>query len=206
MASVAATAPYHRQYADLGFEREGLFAAAAEWIAPATVVYPGCSVHVTPSFRFAHVVYIDRDPAAAAFFARHDEVMRFINSRKRYPRPAYVRFIAADYAAPLPELDGRFDLLLSLYAPGVVEACGRYLKPGGRLLTHDGMGDATAAAADPRFQREATIVLRGDRYVVEPGAGSSDARRERPAPGLRGRGPALTFRDTDTYTVFRRGG
>jgi hypothetical protein len=146
---VEGTEAVYRQYVLAhGLEREGLFQLLREWFAPETALYPGCFLHVTPSFWLQHVVYVDRHDRAGRFFADEAGVRRFINARRHYRPPAYLRFLPADYTRPLPLPEASFDLLLALYAPGVSRACAQYLKPGGWLLTNDHCGDAADASKD----------------------------------------------------------
>lgn len=142
-----------------GLERLALFEALRARFAKATptVLYPGSSIHVTPSFCFEHVVYVDRSPLARDFFASKDGVMEVIGARKQFRGAPFVRFIDADFTAPLPVPEASFDLLLALYAGGIARACARYLKPGGLLLTNDHHDDAGEASSDPELRLEAAV-------------------------------------------------
>ena len=157
-----------------GLERDEVLRALRDRFQPATVLYPGCLLHVTPSCWFQHVVYVDRHPLAARFFADTEGVRRIVNGRKRYRQPAYVRFIEQDFTrGPLPLRPASFDLLLALYAPDVSRTCVDYLRPGGLLLSNDHHGDAEDAAGDPRL---ALVERRGDYHLF---------RRRRPDQQLR---------------------
>jgi hypothetical protein len=59
---------YKAQYIDLNIERAALFKAIRDQYHCRDVLYPGCSVHITPSLYFPHVVYVDQSDAAAQFF------------------------------------------------------------------------------------------------------------------------------------------
>jgi SAM-dependent methyltransferase len=152
----------------------------------ATVLYPGSSVHVTPSFFFQHVVYVDRSDLSRDFFARASAVLSVVNARKRYEQQPFIRFVEQDFTSELPAPEGSFDLLLALYAGGVSRACARYVKPGGLLLTNDHHGDARDAAALPDFELEAVVQERRGKVVFEDGdrepyirPGGSDRSRHR---------------------------
>jgi len=62
------------------------------------------------------VVYVDQSEAAAQFFADEKSLLGFLNRNKHYKSTAYIRFIQQDYSQPLPLMEGKFDLLLSLFA------------------------------------------------------------------------------------------
>jgi SAM-dependent methyltransferase len=170
-----------------GLEREALFRLLHERFAPETVLYPGCFLHVTPSFWLQHVVYVDRNELASCFFADAEGVRRLVESRRHYRPSAFLRFLQADYTRPLPLPDASFDLLLALYAPNVSRTCARYLKPGGLLLTNDHEGDAADALRDARLrlvgafeERRGSFTLReGDMegYLVPRSAGALKGRR-----------------------------
>ncbi|NTX02191.1 hypothetical protein HUA74_25885 [Myxococcus sp. CA051A] len=148
---------------DHQLERAGLFELLRErFVAVDTVLYPGCFVHITPSFFFQHVVYVDRNDLAQGFFANKDGVLRKISSRQQYAQKAHVRFVSQDYLQPIPALEESFDLLLALYAGGISRACGKYLKVGGLLVTNDHHGDAAEAAAEENLELVAVVKeLRG---------------------------------------------
>ena len=149
MVQNATIALYKKQYAEFQFERAGLFKLIREKFGCTEVLYPGSSVHITPSFYFPHVVYVDTSPTAVNFFADETAVLTHIDRKKTYKRSAYLRFIAQDYAEELPLPEESFDLLLALFAPNVVPTCQKYLKKGGILVTNNFQDEALTAAATP---------------------------------------------------------
>lgn len=76
---------YHKSYADLRFERDGLFKFIQEKYHPKEVLYPGCSVHITPAFYFPFVIFVDQDPAALAFFSDRDSILELVKRRRTSP-------------------------------------------------------------------------------------------------------------------------
>lgn len=75
---MSAVEVYSKTYCDMNFERRGLFELLCQKFPSEKVIYPGCSIHITPSFYFQHVLYIDRSQAATDFFS--DEVVRLMKS------------------------------------------------------------------------------------------------------------------------------
>ena len=145
-------------------ERSALLEALrARCTGEATVLYPGAFVHVTPSFFFQHVVYVDRSDFSRDFFARAQAVLDLVNQHKRYRQPPFIRFVQQDFATELPIRERAFDVLLALYAGGVSQTCARYLKPGGLLLTNDHHGDARDAALLPDLELQAVVEERRGR-------------------------------------------
>jgi hypothetical protein len=152
-------------------DRIRLFAAVAEEIGPAAVLYPGSYIDIAPSVLFDDVTYVDTDRRAARFFAQADAVTGLVQ-RTRAATPgaprstATIRFHRADYRSPLPIADGSAQLLVSLYAGFVSEHCARYLAPGGWLLANSSHGDVAMAALDPAYVLAAAITTGKGRYRV----------------------------------------
>lgn len=158
--TVAAT--YNTYFVSMDLERCAVFKAVQAWIGRATVLYPGCFIHIAPSYFFQHVVYVDRQPAAAQFFADQQSVLDYVSGRKQYQQAPYIRFIAQDYTTALPLRENSFDLLLSLYAGGISSACCAYLKPGGILLSNNHHDDAGQAARSGHYELVAVIHKKRD--------------------------------------------
>lgn len=197
---------YKSQYADIHFERSGLFKAILERYHPRDVLYPGCSVHITPSLYFPHVVYVDQSEAAATFFAGEKSLREFLNRNKHYRASAYFRFLQQDYFQSLPLPEGTFDLLLSLFAGGIARACAKYLKPGGRLLTNNHQGDARDAARDPGLKLKAILRFqKGEYFVREAGPDDLNVPAEKPDNKyLRQTDQGVEYIENETYYVFAR--
>lgn len=149
-----------------GLERKGLLAFVQQRIRPASVLYPGCFVHVTPSFYFQQVTYIDKNPRAKAFFA-DPALPEFVSGRRHYSPGPWLRFIELDYLSETFASEQRFDLLLSLYAPGIVIRFKSHLAKGGHLLVHDSFGQAAAAARDQDFEPMALLGPNKQGRIVE---------------------------------------
>lgn len=181
-----------------------LFHEVARFATIERALYPGSYIHITPSLVFDEVVYVDTDPKARRFFRDLDDVRSLVVQRRGHQRPVTISFHGVDYA-DVPEPAASFDLLISLYAGFVSEACGWLLRPGGLLLVNNSHGDASMAALDPGFELVAAITrsdrLRTDELdtYLRPRSGRTttidDLRRT-------GRGVAFT-RDAKAY-VFRR--
>ena len=182
----------------------GLFRAVARFAAVERALYPGSYIHITPSVVFDDVVYVDTDTKAKRFFRELDDVHALVMQLRGDQQPIRIGFHGVDYGE-VPEPAASFDLLISLYAGFVSEACGWLLRPGGLLLVNNSHGDASMAAFDPLFELVAAITRRDrlrtdelDTYL-QPKSGQTptidDLRRT-------GRGVAFT-RDAKAY-LFRR--
>lgn len=157
---------YATLYEDMNFERKGLFRLLDSTYHCREVLYPGCSVHITPSLCFSHVVYVDQSEAAAKFFADEKSVLSFVTHNKQYKQSAYIRFIHQDYSQPLPLREKSYDLLLALFASGIARSCTTYLKLGGLLLRNNHQGDAVDAAQHEELKLAAVIRFQKQSYVI----------------------------------------
>ena len=197
---------YNSLYTDMKFERAELFKLIRETYECKEVLYPGCSIHITPSLYFSHVVYVDQSQDAAQFFADEKALLEFLNRNKSYKQPAYLRFIHQDYSTPLPFMDGSFDLLLALFAGGIATSCTRYLKVGGTLVTNNHQCDALDAARDDRLACEAIISFKKGKYWLDE---KNPEERKVIAPKsssryLRQTSWGMVYIENETYHVFKR--
>jgi hypothetical protein len=151
---------YERSRGDLS----GMFSLLADAFAIKRVLYPGSYIHLSPSFIFPSVVYVDTDKRAKKFFADRLGVDALVQRRKQYDGRPEINFHHADYATDLGGPDESFDLLVSLYAGFVSEACKRYLRVGGWLLANNSHGDASMASIDPDYELVTAIKHRSGRY------------------------------------------
>jgi hypothetical protein len=156
---------YRKYFAERQFERQDLFEIVAGKFDCPKVLYPGSFVHITPSFVFPEVVYVDNDKQAKKFFSS-EEVFAFIHERKAYQQAPQIKFHFANYRVGFEELPATFDLLISQYAGFVGMECKSYLKIGGLLLANNSHGDAGLAALDDDFQLIATFNIRKAQYSL----------------------------------------
>ena len=205
MDAAARWAEYERHPGD----RSAMFLAVRNHLEPRRVLYPGSYIDIAASMVFDDVTYVDVDRRAARFFADPEGVDALISGHRELGGDWTWEFLAADFTESLPLEEGSFDLLVSLYAGGITENCGRYLADGGRLVANTSHGDVALAAEDPQFHLEAVIDGRDGRYEV-----STEGLGERLIPKPR-RVPTPSEIRTSTrgvaYTkpaaayVFRRG-
>lgn len=157
---------YKSIYKDFHFERAELFKVISENYKITSVLYPGCNIHITPSFYFQHVIYVDMADNAASFFAEKDQVINLIEKNKSYKPSPYIQFIHQDFTKPLPVRDGSFNLIISLFAGGIADSCSRYLKSGGFLLTNNHQNDAIAALDNHTYIPAAIIAKKKRNYTI----------------------------------------
>jgi hypothetical protein len=185
-----------------------LFAAVRTHLDAATVLYPGCFVDVAPSIVFPSVTYVDTDRRANRFFADTDGVRDIIGSHDGAIVDPEFSFVHADYTAELGLNDDAFDLLISLYAGFISQACGRYLRIGGTLLVNPSHGDVAMADLDPRFELWGVIESGNGDYRVS--TSNIDAYlvpkkpQELTVEGLRQTGRGIRYQKSAFAYLFRR--
>ena len=148
-------------------DRHRLFVAVAAAIEADAVLYPGSYVDLAPSFVWPSVTYVDIDRRAQQFFDDEAGVEELLAGHNVEPDAHTVRFIKADYSDPLDLDESGFDLLISLYAGFVSEACTRHLRVGGMLLVNPSHGDAAMASIDPRYRLRAVVTSRSGSYAID---------------------------------------
>jgi pyoverdine/dityrosine biosynthesis protein Dit1 len=72
-----------KYYTDRDYEQIDLFRLIKKKWDIDRVIYPGSYVHISPSFVFSDVVYMDSDTNAKKFF-KSDDVKNYICERKEY--------------------------------------------------------------------------------------------------------------------------
>jgi hypothetical protein len=156
---------YQQYFQQRQFERLDLFEIVADRLYVQRALYAGSFVHITPSFVFPDVVYVDNDKQAKQFFGK-PEVFKFIAERKIYPQESKVTFHFADYRNGFDEPFETFDLLISQYAGFVGQHCKPYLKTGGFLLANNSHGDAGIAAIDDDYRLKAVFSVRNGKHRI----------------------------------------
>lgn len=153
---------YHTSRAD---ERLGLFESVRAEFGLTRGLYPGCFVHVTPSFVIPQMHYVDNDRNAKKFYA-DGSARRIVEERRVYSEAPVLEFYPQSYQEELPLEDGSVDLLISQYAGLVSDSCKRYLRTGGYLIANNSHGDAGFAACDAEFRLVAVVNRRGERWTL----------------------------------------
>ncbi|HSO26971.1 MAG TPA: hypothetical protein VLS48_02795 [Anaerolineales bacterium] len=160
---------YKKYYIDRDYEQVDLFRALKRTYEIESAIYPGSYVHVSPSFIFPDVVYIDSDKNAIQFF-KSNKLIDLINARKEYQDAPKISFYGIDYKSPIIELYGSFDLLISQYAGFVSEPCKQYLRIDGFLLVNNSHGDAGLASIDKDYQFVSTVHKTKGKYRISQAA------------------------------------
>jgi hypothetical protein len=190
---------YDSLYTALGFERQGLFRLLQRQFNPREVVYLGSSIHVTPSFFFPHVRYVDNAAQSRDFFAGMDAVKAFVLRRKQYRQAPYLQYVHADYRSWMPGPFACGDLVLALYAPGALHVAANYLQRHGLLIYLPLPSDQDIAPPAVLVQVGA-IVAKGDSYRYEEGDRTPPTPSGRLTDGSPGRGER--YRDDNVYGVY----
>ena len=137
---------YNNHYTDIGFDRTSLFEFIKEVFHSEKVLYPGSSIHISPSFVFKHVIYVDKSKDAADFFADNQEVGKIIENNRMGTGSGYYEFLSHNYInEQLPLKYKHFDLLISLYADNIIDCCRRYVRNKGIIISNNFHDEAVKA-------------------------------------------------------------
>jgi len=147
---------YRKYYIDRDYEQVDLFRLLKSSYRISKAIYPGSYIHISPSFIFPYVAYIDSDKNAIRFF-KNQSYLEIVNKRKEYSGSPLIEFHGSDYREFLEEYRSSFDLLISQYAGFISDVCKPYLKVGGYLLVNNSHGDAGLASIDKSYQLISTI-------------------------------------------------
>jgi len=192
----------------MNFDRSGLFELIKNKYGCGTVLYPGCSIHLTPSFHFQHVVYVDISEKAKMFFQDTQSIIGIINSNKKYKQSAYIQFIHSDFTKDLPLRENNYDLLIAIYAGGISKYCKKYLKPGGIIVSNNHHNDAQEAIEDSSVTLEALIRRKGKKYQIEEKAGKMLLKtlqeHSMPLKNMRNSSCGMEYVDNECYFVLRK--
>ncbi|MFC1569898.1 hypothetical protein ACFL4L_06650 [bacterium] len=157
---------YQKHYHNIGFDRSRLFELIQKKFNCQTVLYPGCYIHITPSFYFAHVVYVDRNQISHDFFTKKVQVTEFVNTHKKYMKSSYVKFLSKDYHDDLGLREQSYDLLISIFGGKLICSCEKYIKPGGLILTNSFFSDHQSIENNNHFELICSIHCYHGNYKI----------------------------------------
>ena len=156
---------YKKYYIDRDYEQVDLFRLLKNTYEIKRVIYPGSYIHISPSFIFQDVVYIDSDKDAIKFF-QSNKLIELVYERKEYNKDPKISFYGVDYRERKEELYFHFDLLISQYAGFISNTCKDYLRIGGYLLVNNSHGDAGLASIDEDYILISTVHKSRGKYRV----------------------------------------
>lgn len=187
-------------------DRQRLFTAVARRFPARRVLYPGSFVDIAASLAFDDVTYVDMDRRAERFFQDTDTVDAIVAEHRS--GEYRWQFIAGDYRQDLGLENDSFDLLVSLYAGPVSDACGHLVRPGGRVLANSSHGDVGLLALDERFTLDAVVTSRAGSYTVTLIGLDAHLIPKRPPHPTReeilSRGRGIAYTTSPFAYVFRR--
>mmetsp|Transcript_14018 Transcript_14018/g.17376 ORF Transcript_14018/g.17376 Transcript_14018/m.17376 type:complete len:288 (-) Transcript_14018:349-1212(-) len=124
------------------------------------VLYPGCYIHVTPSFVFPEVVYVDSYKGKSNImqkFFQNENVLDQLVEQRCYSQPKQITYRQSDYRSDFGEELESFDMLLSFSAGSISSQCLKYVKREGILFADDEHADASIASTNPELRLIAAV-------------------------------------------------
>lgn len=151
---------------------------------------------------------MDISEAARKFFTENQDILKLVNSNKKYKQPAYIQFINSDYTKELPLRENNYDLLLSIFGGGISEACIKYIKAGGIIVSNNHRNDALQALGDSSVKLEAIIRRRGKKYYIESDTDEKLVKvlqnYSMPQKSMKNSSRGMVYVDKEYYFVFRK--
>lgn len=158
---------YEKIYAVHSFERLGLFECLKSTFEINTVAYIGSSIHITPSFVFQNVTYIDKSDLTKCFFKEKNELVSYINTRKQYKLKPYIHFIDDDYNQGELFSRSEYDLVLAINSPNSLNAALKIVKSKGLLLYLPLPQEASLLTSQAKIKSIGFIHKKGKKYIFE---------------------------------------
>ena len=125
---------YEKIYSVNNFERIDLFKCLSKIGTINNVLYLGSSIHITPSFIFQNVTYIDKSDIANEFFKCKESILDYINSRKMYSQTPYINYININYNIDMESIGQKYDLVISINSYGSFESSIKFVRKDGIML------------------------------------------------------------------------
>ncbi|WKN42067.1 hypothetical protein [Tunicatimonas pelagia] len=191
---------YRSLYQSLNFERRGLFALVhSEW-GDRNTLYPASSIHITPSFFFSRVTYLDKSAVAAKFFQDQQAVQRLVNQEKVYRKEASINFLHQDFQKEMLLPNHDFNLLISLFGGNLIQQFAGCLIPNGLILTCNRFS-GQQQVAEIRYTHLATIQYRRGKYIIVE---SSTTPRHSNKDFIRNSRRQWQFKDNEQYYIYQK--
>jgi len=162
---MSALKKYFEIYREIGLERVDLFNAIKNRYNPESVLYPGSSVHITLSFIFQNVTYVDPSPLSSDFFKSMEEIKDLIAREARYKQKPYFRYFNRRLEECNEIAGETFDLVFTSFSGKMIEAGWKFLNYRGVYISNNHFNelstiDSTRGAA---YQGYFSVV--GGKYV-----------------------------------------
>ncbi|RQP18076.1 MAG: hypothetical protein EAS52_06685 [Parapedobacter sp.] len=189
---------YHSLYREFNFERKGLFRLLRKTIGDQSVLYPGCSIHITPSFYFRKVLYIDKSQEAVSFFEDKITVASIIQREKEYPASSSFEFVQSNVAVQTLSIHQKFGLLVCLFAGNISSHVLPFIKSGGYVLTANEFSDLAYIQS---LNLKLIGTIQANSKSEYKFYSSNDSPKPKP-PSSKSK-KSVTFKDTLTYYLFQ---
>lgn len=188
---------YAQTYKELNFERLGLFRLIRQEFGDLKILYPGSSIHITPSFYFSDVLYLDRSETSRKFFDDMESVSEIVQREKQYKKTARIRFMAQDFNEEPFKINDQFELLISLFAGDLIEKFLPYLNKEAYILTADTFSNLDYMENDEYPLEKMISTGNGEEYSF------TNRPQSNGKPRLTGSKNKLSFKDDQTYYLFK---
>lgn len=160
--------PYEDIYQKIDFERIELFKAINERYHPMTVLYPGSSVHISPSIIFQNTTYVDPSQLSSEFFQSMERVKEFVSREAQYRQKPFIRFLNSSIE-DCAEIDLElFDLVFSAFSGNLIKPSWKYLNNGGIYISNNHQNELRGIDSLPGAGYVGFFAFRKGKYHFNP--------------------------------------
>jgi hypothetical protein len=158
---------YTKYYKSINFERSGLFDCIKKNFKSNNVVYIGSSIHITPSFYFQNVTYIDNSGLSRSFFHTPGNVAAYISSFKKYKSNPHVTYNNVDYQNYKLNSQCNYDIALCIYSPNSLATAIHCIKKKGIIIYLPLPSDTSFLKYQHMLQLTGVLQYKRNKYVLD---------------------------------------
>lgn len=191
---------YNKYYRNINFERKQVFSYVNNKYRCKSVIYPGCSIHITPSFYFSHVIYIDKSSLSKQFFSEIEDVYNLIYRYKKNGQKSYIKYINIDFTKKLPLLENNYDCLISIFSGKQIEYCEKYLQSNGIVITTSLFSDDKYLFQSSKYRFEEAFQVKKDKIKNI----DDNIKVKTKVSKLKKQSDGFIYEDNETYYIYRK--
>jgi len=187
---------YEKIYSVNNFERIDLFKCISKIFNIETVLYLGSSIHISPSFIFQNVTYIDNSDCTNEFFKYKEDIIDYINSRKIYNQTPYISYININYNTETKFMNQKYDLVISINSYDSFESSVKFIRKDGILLFLPLPQESTVSRKNEYIKYMGKIIFTGKKYKYIKDEEIIDRKNVK--------NKKIVFQENNEYEVYKK--
>jgi len=187
---------YEKIYSVNNFERIDLFKCISKIYNIETVLYLGSSIHISPSFIFQNVTYIDNSDCTNEFFKYKEDIIDYINSRKIYNQTPYISYININYNTETKFINQKYDLVISINSYDSFESSVKFIRNDGILLFLPLPQESKVSRKNEYIKYMGKIIFTGKKYKYIKDEEIVDRKNVK--------NKKIVFQENNEYEVYKK--